>query len=117
MNKFYSTLTGATPTDIFLGFGFFAVLGITLSLLWHTNTRNPQSPLTPTKFNWLFMVKDNAKRLLASIITVYVCLRFTPEIFNVTLNDFWAFAIGLGFDKLAEFVKNKTSLLDMKRKP
>lgn len=117
MNKFYSIVTGETPTDVFLGFGFFAILGIALSLLWHTNKRDPESPCTPTRFSWLFMLRDNGKRILASLITVYVCLRFTPEIFNVTLNDFWAFVIGLGFDKLSEYVKEKTSLLDVKRKP
>jgi hypothetical protein len=116
MNKFQSVLTGETPEDVFLGFAFFAILGIALSLLWHTTKREPLSTTTPVKFNWFFLFRDNAKRIAASILTVYVCLRFTPEILNVQLNDFWAFAIGLGFDKLAEFIKEKTSLLDVKHK-
>lgn len=116
MNNFYSILTGKTPEDIFMGFAFFAILGVTLSLLLHTNKRDPLSTGTPVKFNWIFMLRDNVKRIVASIITVYVCLRFTPEILNVQLNDFWAFAIGLGFDKLFEYIKEKTSLLDIKRK-
>ncbi len=116
MNKFYNVLTGQTEPDVFMGFCFFAILGITLSLLWHTAKRDIDSPRTPVKFKWGFMVRDNAKRILASAITVYACLRFTPEILSVQLNDFWAFAIGLGFDKLSEFVKNKTSLLNVKPK-
>lgn len=117
MGKFQSILTGSTPEDIFMSFCFFAILGIALSLLWHTNRRDPLSDKTPMEFSWIFMLRDNAKRILASVISVYACLRFTPEILNIQLNDFWAFAIGLSFDKLAEFIKDKTSLLDVKRKP
>lgn len=116
MNNFYNVLTGKTEPDVFMGFCFFAILGIALSLLWHTTERDVNSSRTPSKFNWIFMLQDNVKRILASVITVYACLRFTPEILSVQLNDFWAFAIGLGFDKLAEFIKNKTSLLDVKPK-
>lgn len=115
MNNFYTVLTGKTEPDVFMGFCFFAILGITLSLLWHTNTRDATSTATPLKFSWIFMLRDNVKRIIASLITVYVCLRFTPEILTIQLNDFWAFAIGLGFDKLSEFVKNKTNLLNVKR--
>ncbi len=112
--QFYNIITGETPGDIFLGFVFFALIGISLSLLWQTSKRDALSPHTPAKFNVWFMLADNAKRLTATILTVYIALRFTPEIFNVTLTNFWALTIGLGLDKIAEFIKNKTSLLDVK---
>lgn len=114
--QFYSIVTGEITTDVFLGFIFFAIIGISLSLLWQTSRRDQNSPNTPEKFSFWFMLQDNAKRLTATILTVYIALRFTPEIFNVTLTNFWALTIGLGVDKIAEFVKNKTSFLDVKPK-
>jgi len=113
--QLYSIVTGETTADIFLGFVFFALIGISLSLLWQTSKRDALSPNTPTEFNFWFMLTDNAKRLTATILTVYIALRFTPEIFNVTLTNFWALTIGLGVDKIAEYIKNKTSLLDVKQ--
>lgn len=112
--QLYSIVTGEVSTDIFLGFIFFALIGISLSLLWQTSKRDALSPHTPTVFSFWFMLQDNAKRLTATILTVYIALRFTPEIFNVTLTNFWALTIGLGVDKIAEFVKNKTKFLDVK---
>lgn len=112
--QFYNIITGATASDIFLGFIFFALIGIALSLLWQTSKRDAFSPHTPDDFSFWFMIQDNAKRLTATILTVYIALRFTPEIFNVELTNFWALTIGLGVDKIAEYIKNKTSLLDVK---
>lgn len=113
--QFYNIVTGQTSIDIFLGFVFFALIGISLSLLWQTTRRDALSPHTPEKFSFWFMLQDNAKRLTATILTVYIALRFTPEIFNVELTNFWALTIGLGVDKIAEFVKNKTKFLDVKK--
>ncbi|MEP7375522.1 MAG: hypothetical protein ABI675_19410 [Chitinophagaceae bacterium] len=112
--QFYNIVTGQTPAYLFVGFIFFAVIGIALSLLWQTNKRDVSSPHTPEKFSFWFMMRDNAKRLSATILTVYIALRFTPEIFNVQLTNFWSLCIGLGLDKIAEIVKSKTSLLDVK---
>jgi len=114
---FYSILSGETPGHIFFGFIFFAAIGIALSLSLHANSRDVNSTRTPVKFDFWFLIRDNAKRLLATVLTVYIALRFTPEIFNVTLTNFWAFTIGMGLDKLTEVIKLKTSFLDVKPKP
>jgi hypothetical protein len=107
--------TGEVPTDIFLGFCFFATLGIALSLLWHATRRNVNEKTTPVQFNFWFMLRDNWKRIISSVILVYIALRFAPEIINRDLTEFWAFCIGVGFDKISELIKTKTSIFDVSR--
>lgn len=109
----HSVITGATATATFWEFCFFALLGIILSILMNTTTRDPKSVSSPVGFSFLYMCRDNAKRFLVSLISVYVCLRFTPEILTIQLTDFWAFAIGLGFDKLVGLIKQKTNFLNV----
>jgi len=104
-------LIGDQTAIQFAGLVFFALMGIALSLLIQTTKRDITSMNTPYSFSWSFLFSDNAKRIAASCILVYLSLRFTKDIFNVEINNFFAACIGLSFDRLAQFLKDKTNIL------
>jgi hypothetical protein len=107
----WNVITGMDNPEKFLGLIFFALVGVMLSLLLQTTARNPNSESTPFKFSWKFLWKDNVKRILASIVLIYVALRFSPQLIGVDITEFFAFAIGFGLDKLSEQIKMKTNIL------
>jgi len=111
MKEFITLALGTDSIVAFLGLAFFAFVGVLLSLLIQTTKRDVQSESTPFEFSWKFLMSDNVKRFLAGLILIYVSLRFTPELFGVDINAFWAFVIGFGSDKIAEILKTKTNIL------
>lgn len=115
MKQFISTLLGGQTASAFAALLFFALLGAAISMLLHTTKRDPNSTATPIRFSWLFFIEDNWKRAITSLLLIYVALRFTPDIIGVTINEFWAIAIGLCNDKLAELIKDKTNILGSKK--
>lgn len=111
MKEFITAVLGTDSIIAFITLAFFAFVGVMLSLLMQTTKRDPTSVNTPFEFSWKFLMSDNAKRFLAGVILIYLALRFTPELFGIKINEFWAFGIGFGSDKIAEFVKTKTDFL------
>lgn len=103
-------LIGLTAPLEFSGLVFFAIIGVFVSLLIQTTKRDVTSTNTPFGFSWSFLFSDNVKRLVLSILLIYLALRFTPDIIGMQVNNFVAFSIGLSFDKLAQFVKDKTNI-------
>ena len=115
MKQFLQLVIGTDDIISFGGLVFFAGLGVLLGLLLGSTKRDIGSENTPFEFSWKFLWSDNVKRIVASIILIFVALRFTPELFGVHITNFWAFAIGLGSDQLAGFVKSKTNLLNTRK--
>ena len=113
MDNFLKIVLGDQTLDNFAGYMAIAAIGIFITLLYHAVQRNQASPRTPVEFNFLFLLKDNALRLMASLclslFTVFVCIRFTNDILHVNLSPFIALLIGLGSDKLAELLKGLAS--------
>lgn len=103
-------LGNQTPTQ-FCALLFFALLAAALSLLLQTTKRDIDSENTPLHFSWQFLWQDNIKRIVTSLILIYVAIRFTPQLFGVEISDFWAFVIGFINDKLAQFIKDKAGAL------
>lgn len=109
-------LTGATAPEMFKWCVFFAALGILFVLLMGTRLRKPNSPYSPQKFSWSYLWSDNFKRILASVLAVYLTLRFLPELTGWELNEWKALIVGCAWDGIALFIKQKTKLLDPKDK-
>lgn len=115
MKQFFLDLLGM-DLAVFASLGFYAALGVALMALIGTTKRDVNSPHTPFSFSWKFFASDNSKRFAAGVIMIFISLRFAPEIFGITITPFWAFGIGISSDTLAVFIKNKTSILDVKSK-
>jgi hypothetical protein len=94
---------------------WWAGIGIIVSLLWHAATRDASAPSTPYKFDFLFLLKDNWKRILLSCLEVYIVLVFFKEFTGLELSRFWCLAIGLSLDKISQLIKDKTGVLWVKR--
>lgn len=114
MKEFINILLGQQPLVNFLALVFFALLGAALSLLLQASNRNPNSDTSPLHFSWTFFFSDNAKRIVAGVILIFIALRFTPELFGVDVNAFWALVIGFTNDKIAQILKDKTNILGSK---
>jgi hypothetical protein len=110
-------LLGPVNPAHFIASLIFAGIGIGISLLWSAALRDQSKPDTPDKFSWKYLFSNNKRRVLLSsvlsILLVIVSLRFTPEIFNVNPTMFSALGIGLGFDRLGWYLKEK-GILDKK---
>lgn len=108
-------LLGSNDLSTFLVTFFFALIGVALSLLWHTTSRDIRSTDTPFAFSWSFLLSDNIKRIITGVILIYIAIRFYPDLFGKPVTEYLAFGIGLGLDKIAEVIKNKTTILDVDR--
>lgn len=115
MKEFISTLLGGQTAGVFFALFFYALLGALISSLLQTTGRDVNSIATPKHFSWQFFFSDNWKRYLTGFLLIYVSLRFGPELFSVDITTFWALVIGLGNDKIAQIIKDKTNLLGQKK--
>lgn len=110
-------ITGNTDPVFFLWcMLFFAGLGILFVLLMGTKLRDPDSVNSPKKFSWSYLGSDNFKRILASLIAVYISLRFMPELFGWQVNEWRSLLVGMAWDSIALIVKQRSKLLDPKQK-
>lgn len=114
--NFKNYLTGPTDPGYFLACLFFAGLGIVFILLAGTRLRDPQSQSSPAKFSAAYLWSDNVKRILASLLAVYLTLRFMPEVLGWELSEWKSVLVGCAWDGIALFLKQKTNWLDPKSK-
>jgi hypothetical protein len=124
----YNYLLGFLNPLLFGTMVLFAALGIAISLLWDAQSRDQNSPNTPVKFSFKFLLKDNWKTILTTAIAVLVTLRFAPLLFPdqfkvdatgdpkaVEWFLFGSFGIGLLYNQLVQFLKKKISILNVER--
>ena len=108
-------ILGGICLNTFLASLFFAMVGVTISLLVHANSRDQATTDSPVTFKWWFLLKDNWKRILLSFIMIIVTLRFVKELTGLDLNMFVSLCVGLVYDKLAEYLKSKSDILQVPR--
>lgn len=102
---------------------FFNVLiGIVLGNIGHLAVKDPTSSASPTRFSFLFWVKDNYLKLLHSLVIAGgLNLAFQLNIHEIeaALGFKWynIYAVGLGLfpDAVLSFLKNKFGFLQPKK--
>jgi len=99
----------------FLGYLFFMLLGVAYYSFLEIRNRNVDSKETPQKFSWKFWYRDNLKRYIGTLITIYVLFRFFPELTGNSLDEFTAFLLGFSGDGVVGLNKKSTKLLKQKR--
>lgn len=111
MNEIVSYLIGDLGVAKFFAAFIFALIGVSLSLLWGTTQRNPESDKSPVHFSWNFFWNDNTKRILKSIIstilTVFVSIRFMKDLFGIEFSMVGSLLIGLFLDQVVAIIKKK----------
>jgi hypothetical protein len=110
-------ILGTDSYQAFITQYFFAMVGATISLLLHGANRDVKEPSTPNCFSFSFLLKDNWKRILLNLLVIFVTIRFFKEITGYKLSLFFCLAIGIGYDKLLQFMKDKADFLQVTRKP
>ncbi|MNS62031.1 hypothetical protein D3C72_950770 [compost metagenome] len=106
MDSIKLILMGTDKTDQFLGYIFFAFIGVLISLLEDTATRDVNKHNSPIRFSKSFWIQDNALRILLGILLIYVSIRFSTLITGFEISEFMAFCIGLSIDILFKKVKS-----------
>jgi len=124
----YTFLLGFIPLEMFLYMFFFASVGVVLALLADSLKRNKASKNTPEKFSFLFLVKDNWKTIVLTILLILVSLRFAGSLFPTQFTDadlaspigkekwlFGSLIIGFMYNTLLQVLKQKSEILKAKR--
>ena len=84
---------------------FYDFIGAALNLLMHSNERDVDSSRTPKDYSYLFLLKDNWKRLVVGVILILIVIRFSQEMIGQQLTMYLAFIIGFSVDRLAGLIK------------
>lgn len=124
----YSYLLGPVPKGLFLAMFLFATVGVFMALLIDSQKRDQCSTSTPVKFSFLFLLKDNWKTIVLTFFAILCTLRFAPLLFPDQFKaetlalplgaEKWLFGsllIGLGYNSLLQFLKEKSDILRVKR--
>lgn len=105
LNRILELVFGTVDIEfVIVGF-IFALFGAVLSLLLDANKRDIESNRTPREYEYLFLIRDNAKRIAITVILIAVFMRFTKELIGVEPSVYWSFFIGFCSDKLSEYLK------------
>jgi len=124
----YSYLLGIVPLSMFLAMVVFSAIGVAMALLIDAQKRDQNSKNTPVKFSFFFLLKDNWKTILLTFLAVLVTLRFAPLLFpdqfttegldSPLVKEKWLLGslfVGLLYNSLLQFLKEKSELLKVKR--
>ncbi len=106
-------LLGSISPAAWIAALLFSIVGVWISLLLDSNTRDKDSLRSPYSFNARFLIMDNIQRIILNALLILIFLRFTPELLGVKMTMITAFFVGLGFDRLGLMLRNK-NILDKK---
>ena len=82
-----------------------AVIGALIMLRFEAAKRDKSSKNTPYQFSAWFLFRDNAMRILTSLLLIYVGIRFSNLIFGSEVTFYTALGIGASLDKISGWVK------------
>ena len=129
METNYTLLLGFIPGMFFLAMLFFSSIGVAIALLIDATKRDQNSKDTPVKFNGWFLIKDNWKPIVQTFLAILVSLRCAGSLFPEQFTDsdlaspmgkekwlFGSLLIGLLYNSLLQYIKQKADILKTKRK-
>ncbi len=116
MNEIKDIILGANSMSYYIGYAIWSLVG---AFLYHTfldvKGRNVNSSATPIKFNFLFLLKDNWKRYLTTILIIFVQIKFYKELNGVDLTAYTALLLGFTSDGISDFAKRSIPALQTAR--
>ena len=104
-------IMGGKSGGYYLAGFFFSFLAILLSLYQSSRKRDKNSTKTPYNFSWLFLLWDNFKRMITSMIAMFILFRLF-DLTNVFAMIGVGFFLALGLDKTIQFLMDKTDLMN-----
>jgi len=109
-------LLGDIEPLFFLWCAFWACIGVIITLLAGTMVRDPESKCSPRKWSFLYLIRDNYKRIIWNAVLIFIAIRFYEDITGWALTHWSALCIGLSFDTILMIIKQKSSWLDPSKK-
>ena len=92
----------------------FAFFGMFLRWYWMYQNKGKMDPTTPSKFVWSYWMRDNLLPKLfttmATLILLFITLRFPQELLGKAFSYFYAFGVGIGFDYVSSILKKMMTL-------
>lgn len=107
----FDIVLGGKSGGYYIAGFIFCFMAIVLSLYISSKKRDPQSPRTPAKFSWTFLFWDNAKRIVATLIVIFILFRIfdlseIPGMLGV------GFGVALGLDQIIEWMMRKFDFME-----
>lgn len=104
LETYLSELLGNRSVAVWLVCFTFIIIGVLLSLIVSAKERNKDSPNTPYKFSFKFLVHDNILRILGSVLIAFTVIRFGEDMVGAHIGYFGSLLMGLCFDQLVKFI-------------
>lgn len=86
----------------------FAHFAAFVAYLYRVSKRDPQSPRTPFRFSWEFFWCDNSRRILRTILSIFLLVRFSREFLGAEQTMYGSVLIGLASDRLGKLMARKS---------
>jgi F0F1-type ATP synthase assembly protein I len=117
VNEALQIIKGGKTGGYYLAGFFFSFLAVLVSLrVIAQKRRDPQSPNTPRKFSWSFLIGDNLKRILTSMIVMFMLFRLF-DLSNPALMIGVGFGVAFGLDKIIQFLIDRTDIMNFLMPP
>lgn len=107
INETLAIILGDHKISYYVAGLFFSALAITLSLYIKGTLKYKSAKGTPDNFSWRFLLWDNSKRVVTSLILMFIFFRIFNMEDNVGLMIGLGFAVALSFEKLLNWLINK----------
>lgn len=110
INEALQIIMGDKTGGYYIAGFFFSFLAVLLSLYRYSRTRDKNSPTTPYKFSWSFLIWDNIKRIFVSLILMFILFRLF-DLSNPFMMIGVGFFVAFGLDKAIQFLMDRTDLM------
>lgn len=114
LKEFTEIVTGNISLAQLLAYILFGIAGAIVSLWMEVGERNKNSYRTPVPFSLKFMLSDNKKRIVATVLFLFLFVRFFNELTGMELNAFSSLVAGANIDRIMQFGKKGIGILRKK---
>lgn len=115
--QFLQNIFGTIEPVTYLSAFAFIFMGLIIKWAFQINSGVKKNSDTPNTFSWAYWFQNNFFKAVLSFVTTpivaFVALRFSTEIFNISLSMFFAFCVGIGFDFVLDYVKKLQNKLEI----
>lgn len=88
-------LLGDIQPIAFIGNYIYALAAVVLRMLWGVARRDPHDQRTPFKFSFGFFIRDNAARIVGTLIAIAIIITMSNKIFGIVPTAYMSLVIGL----------------------
>lgn len=114
MDEFKEIVFGTLTFGSLAAYALLGLMGAIVNLWMEVQERNKQSMRSPSRFSISFLAWDNLKRIIATVIGIFIFIRFFQDITGYPLNALAAVVTGFNVDRFMQFLKKGMKVLKSK---